>query len=153
MEEPENGIHPERIPAMIQLLRDLTTEVQEQDLVGDGNQLRQVIINTHSPSVVMQVPEDSLVLAEPVEISRDKVSFKALQLRCLPGTWREKSGILKPISRGQLLAYLNPVSHAAGNGWDGNGREQSASDNKRSRRVIDREDLRQYKIPFSEISQ
>src|ERR1035441_10339338 len=52
MEEPENGIHPERIPAMIQLLRDLTTDVRER--WPDGSELRQVIVNTHSPSVVMQ---------------------------------------------------------------------------------------------------
>src|SRR5208283_4538305 len=85
MEEPENGIHPERIPAMIQLLRDLTTDIQEHQSSVAGNQLRQVIINTHSPSVVMQVPDDSLLMAEPVEIKQNQVSFKALQLRCLPG--------------------------------------------------------------------
>jgi len=153
MEEPENGIHPERIPAMIQLLRALTTDVLGQQPDGTGNQLRQVIINTHSPSVVMQVPEDSLVIAQPVEIKRNGASFKTLQLRGLPGTWRERAGNLEPISRGQLLAYLNPVSHASGNGWDGTVREQGAAEDKRACRVIDREDLRQYKIPFSEISQ
>ena len=153
MEEPENGIHPERIPAMIQLLHDLTTDVQEQETTGIGNHLRQVIVNTHSPSVVMQVPDDSLVMAELVEISRNAVSFTALQLRCLPGTWREKAGELMPISKGQLLAYLNPVSRAAGNGWDGHFREHDASDHRRSRRVIDRQHLTQYRIPFSEISE
>jgi predicted ATPase len=153
MEEPENGIHPERIPAMIQLLRDLTTDVQEQQPAGTGEQLRQVIINTHSPSVVMQVPEDSLVMAEPIEVNRERVSFKALQLRCLEGTWREKSGNLKAIPKGRLLAYLNPVAAAAGNGWDGRIGERSAPDHKHSRRVIDRQDINQYRIPFSEISE
>jgi hypothetical protein len=153
MEEPENGIHPERIPAMIQLLRDLTTDDQEQQPAGTGEQLRQVIINTHSPSVVMQVPEDSLVMAEPIEVNRERVSFKALQLRCLEGTWREKSGNLKAIPKGRLLAYLNPVAAAAGNGWDGRIGERSAPDHKHSRRVIDRQDINQYRIPFSEISE
>jgi hypothetical protein len=138
---------------MIELLHDLTTDVQEQQAPGAGNHLRQVIINTHSPSVVMQVPDDSLIMAEPIEMSRNHVSFKALQLRCLPGTWRDKAGNLKPMSKGQLLAYLNPVSRAAGNGWDGNLREQAVPDSGRSRRVVDREDLRQYRIPFSEISE
>ena len=151
LEEPENGIHPERIPAMIQLLRDLTTNVQEQQPTGTGNPLRQVIINTHSPSVVMQVPEDSLLLAEPVEVSRNGVSFKALQLRCLSGTWREQSPGSNPISKGQLLAYLNPVSRSGKNGWDGSVLEQAASDEKRTRRVIDRDDIKQYKFTFSEI--
>src|SRR5262249_50392028 len=63
LEEPENGIHPSRIPAMLRLLEDLTTDVHEP--VGTDNPLRQVVVNTHSPLVVKQVPEDSLVVAEP----------------------------------------------------------------------------------------
>lgn len=153
MEEPENGIHPARIPAMIQLLRDLATDVREEQSEDTGSYLRQVIINTHSPSVVMQVPDDSLVMAEPVEVSEDHVAFKALQLRCLPGTWREKAGNLPPISKGRLLEYLNPVSRAAGNGWDGDPVERVPSTDRPVRRVIDREDLRQYSIPFSELAE
>lgn len=42
-EEPENGIHPFRIKAMAELLRDLSTDFSDADLP-----LRQVIINTHS---------------------------------------------------------------------------------------------------------
>jgi len=152
MEEPENGIHPERIPAMIQLLLDLTTDTQGKEPIGAGNPLRQVIINTHSPSVVMQVPEDSLVMAEPVELTRNQRSFKALQLRCLPGTWRAKTGDVKPISKGRLLAYLNPVGRGA-DAWDKHDPERDGPDDTRSRRVIDHEDLRQYKIPFAEIAE
>ncbi len=37
LEEPENGIHPKRIAAMIQLLRDITTDTDEP--VGPGNPL------------------------------------------------------------------------------------------------------------------
>ena len=151
MEEPENGIHPERIPSMIRLLRDLTTDVHEQQ--PNVSELRQVIINTHSPSVVMQVPDDSLLMAETVDVIRDKVSFKALQLRCLSDTWREKAPNPKPISRGQLMAYLNPVSRAVGNGWDESGREEGVSGEPCLRRVIDRDDVKQYRIPFSEISE
>ena len=153
LEEPENGIHPERIPAIIQLLRDLTTNVREQQEAGIGNQLRQVIINTHSPSVVMQVPEDSLLIAEPVEMTRDQVSFKALQLRYLAGTWREKTTELKPMSKGQLLHYLNPISLAEETGWDGSAHGADSSSETIPRRVIDREDIRQYRISFSEISE
>jgi hypothetical protein len=152
MEEPENGIHPERIPAMIQLLHALTTDSQKQS-AGAGQQLRQVIVNTHSPSVVMQVLDDSLVMAESIDVSRGRQSFKALQLRCLDGTWRAKTGTLKPISRGRLLAYLNPVALTGGDGWDGKAREQAVPDPSGPRRVIDREDLKQYLIPFAEIAE
>ena len=150
MEEPENGIHPKRIPAMIELLQDLTTDVRETDPGLLGNQLRQVIINTHSPAVVMQVPEDSLLMAEPVEVTRDNVSFKALQLRCLPGTWRDKAGKMEPISKGQLLAYLNPVALTPGGYRDEMTLLKNSLNGHRTRRVVDREDLLQSKIPFPE---
>ena len=50
LEEPENGIHPERVPAMLDLLKDLTVDTEEE--VGLDNPLRQVIVNTHAPAVV-----------------------------------------------------------------------------------------------------
>ena len=152
MEEPENGIHPERIPAIIELLQDLTTNTQDQDPNGARTQLRQVIINTHSPSVVMQVPEDSLVMAESVQLRADNTSFSVLRLRGLAGTWRDKQGTPEPISKGRLLAYLNPVSQISGDSWDAVSNGRASFDRRRPRRVVDRDDLRQYKIPFSELA-
>lgn len=49
-EEPENGIHPFRIKAMVQLLKDLSMDLDNPDIL-----LRQVIINTHSPSLLQEV--------------------------------------------------------------------------------------------------
>ena len=49
-EEPENGIHPFRIKSMLELLKDLTTDFNEEDLP-----LRQVIVNTHSPKLVSEI--------------------------------------------------------------------------------------------------
>ncbi len=46
-EEPENGIHPFRIEAMARLLKDLSSDFKENDI-----NLRQVIVNTHSPALV-----------------------------------------------------------------------------------------------------
>jgi predicted ATPase len=46
-EEPENGIHPFRIKAMTELLKDLSVDFEEEDAP-----LRQVIVNTHSPVLV-----------------------------------------------------------------------------------------------------
>jgi len=150
MEEPENGIHPERVPAIIALLRDLATDVDEE-ASELGNPLRQVIINTHSPSVVMQVPDESLVMAEAVDITGDPVPFRALRFRCLPDTWRATATKLETMSRGSLLSYLNPISLPPMLEEQGiHGR--SAPGRKPSRRVIDRKDLRQYSIPFDELS-
>jgi predicted ATPase len=49
-EEPENGIHPFRIEAMAELLRDLTTGFDNPEM-----QLRQLIVNTHSPIFVKEM--------------------------------------------------------------------------------------------------
>lgn len=49
-EEPENGIHPFRIKAMVSLLKDLTSDFSDID-----NPLRQVIINTHSTVFIREM--------------------------------------------------------------------------------------------------
>lgn len=46
-EEPENGIHPFRLKSMVELLKDLSADFDDPAF-----SLRQVIINTHSPSLV-----------------------------------------------------------------------------------------------------
>ena len=46
-EEPENGIHPFRIKAMTNLLKDLSSNFNDID-----SPIRQVIVNTHSPILV-----------------------------------------------------------------------------------------------------
>jgi hypothetical protein len=109
LEEPENGIHPERIPAMLNLLQDIATDVNEP--VGQDNPLRQVIINTHSPAVVLQVPEDSLLVAELKEAVLSDQRFKRVCFSCLPDTWRQKAPEeVSDVPLGDLLAYLNPIA-------------------------------------------
>ncbi len=49
-EEPENGIHPFRIKAMAKLLKDLSTDFSDLEMP-----LRQVIVNTHSPALVLEM--------------------------------------------------------------------------------------------------
>jgi predicted ATPase len=140
LEEPENGIHPERIPAMLQLLRDIATDVNEP--IGLDNPLRQVIINTHSPAVVMQVTEDSLLVAELKETIRSGQRYKRVSFSCLPNTWRQKApeGV-SIVPKGELLAYLNPVVPEKTE-FDSNGHKSS-----KVRRVADRPDL-QPLLPY-----
>lgn len=49
-EEPENGIHPFRVKAMAQLLKDLSA-----NFLDVTAPLRQVIVNTHSPVLVSEL--------------------------------------------------------------------------------------------------
>jgi AAA15 family ATPase/GTPase len=46
-EEPENGVHPARMKLTAELLMDLVSHFDE-----DVDELRQVIVNTHSPILV-----------------------------------------------------------------------------------------------------
>jgi predicted ATPase len=139
LEEPENGIHPERIPAMLRLLQDIAVDAQLP--VGDDNPLRQVIVNTHSPAVVQQVPDDSLLVAEPRELVRDGQRMRGVSFACLPDTWRARGAGIPTLSRGRLLAYLNPVADTASEGLEASGKHS------KPRRVVDREDI-QLMLPF-----
>ncbi|MFH1005998.1 MAG: AAA family ATPase [Candidatus Latescibacterota bacterium] len=145
LEEPENGIHPVRIPAILRLLQDIATDVNSP--IGPDNPLRQVIVNTHSPSVVKQVPDDSLLVAELKEMVRKDQRFKRACFSWLPDTWRaETAPKVHPVARGRLLAYLNPLLAA-----DEYSMSRPSKSKKRTpRRVMDRPDL-QLMLPFSEI--
>jgi predicted ATPase len=147
LEEPENGIHPARIPAMIRLLQGLATDPHEA--VGPDNPLRQVIVNTHSPAVVQLVPDDSLLVAEQTETAVPTLdgSIKGVTFSYLPDTWRAAKS-LEPLSlcpKGKLLHYLNPF---AGKAWDD---QESMPPGprrmRRSRRVVDREDVQPLLFP------
>jgi predicted ATPase len=107
LEEPENGIHPARIPAMIRLLQDIATNPKEP--VSPDNPLRQVIVNTHSPSVFLQVPPDSVLMALPAEVIHSGVRFGGVRFCCIPDTWRTRSPESHVCAKGDFLPYLNPV--------------------------------------------
>jgi predicted ATPase len=147
LEEPENGIHPARIPAIIRLLRDFATDPNEP--IGTDNPLRQVIVNTHSPSVVQQVPEDTLLIAEIKEFMREGNRMKGACFSCLPDTWRiKKSPNAKKeyiCSMGTLLDYLNPVRSAES--YDEISNVSTVVRRKIPRRVVDRPDV-QALLPY-----
>lgn len=85
MEEPENGIHPSRIPNLVQLLRDYAVDVDEP--VTSDNPLRQVLVNTHSPEVVRRVPLEEMVFVESASSTKDgQYSI----FRPISDTWRAK---------------------------------------------------------------
>lgn len=102
LEEPENGIHPSRVKSMLQLLQEIAVDPNYP--VDDENPLRQVIVNTHSPLVVQQVPEDSLLIAslEPEGSTGNKI----LQLAALPETWRSDAEGTRTIPLGDILQYV-----------------------------------------------
>ena len=106
LEEPENGIHPSRIPAMLSLLESIAVNSQEAADSSD-NPFRQVIINTHSPSVVSSLSHDTLIITRPIRENGSTVA----EFCCLEGTWRAKRdeslvNSMRVISKSDLLDYL-----------------------------------------------
>ena len=126
LEEPENGIHPARIPAILQLLMDIAVDTQQP--VEKDNPLRQVIVNTHSPVVFQQVPDESVVFVKTKEaIDEEGRLYKKAHFLCLSDTWRAK--VSEDAARGDLLPYLNPVL------------PKNYIEVSKQKRVVDREDM------------
>jgi predicted ATPase len=140
LEEPENGIHPQKIDAMIQLLKDISTDTQYA--IDENNPLRQIIINTHSPIVVQLIPAESLLVIETKETydSERKIKYFKTIFSPMANTWRAriKGDNITPVSLNKLLSYLNPVPKI-----------NSDENDKDCIRVADRKDVQQLKIDFS----
>ena len=164
-EEPENGIHPQRIGAMLRLLKDLAVDPDFE--IGVDNPLRQVIVNTHSPSVVAHVDEGDLLVAVPREIPQTidgkPCRCRAVEFSGLAETWRHKARLIaRPISLGQLQSYLNPIQlHQDQDTEESEGSETTSDattagstrrrgSEPRPRRVKDRDDVRQMFFSWSD---
>ena len=124
LEEPENGIHPERIGAMLRLLSDIV--VGTETVVDDDNPLRQIVINTHSPVVARLVDEGDLLFASLRAKRTKRGRIRELRLACLDSTWRSGQGA-DAIAKGKILSYLRGASEVD------EGRSKT-----RTRRVVDR---------------
>lgn len=118
LEEPENGIHPLRIPDVMALIKLLAHEpdgeVEEESQRSDVSP-RQVVINTHSPLVVADLDDDTLLMADTVNFKgREWAHFKPL-----PETWRADGlATTALVSRGALSRYL-------GSNWQASTRHAS----------------------------
>ncbi|MBB4906998.1 AAA family ATPase [Actinophytocola algeriensis] len=103
MEEPENGIHPANMDAMVHLVRDLA--VDPQATPGEDNPFRQVVINTHSPAIVQLVDPGDLLFADTaVRKGPDGSTAHVLRLRPMADTWRARGH--SAVTRADILPYL-----------------------------------------------
>lgn len=132
LEEPENGIHPKRIPAILELLADIA--VDPEYAVDADNPLRQVIVNTHSPSVFRQVPEDSVVFVKMSQLkdARGQVC-RGSRFHCLSDTWRAKKAEMPTLPLGDILAYFIVAPSA-----------DTSNGQPARKRVVDRADVQPY---------
>ncbi|WP_241787659.1 ATP-binding protein [Streptomyces sp. PRh5] len=111
MEEPENGIHPANLSAMVKLVRDLAVDADEQ--VDEDNPFRQVLINTHSPGVVQLVDPADLLIADTSTVPEaGGKTARSLRLRPLAGTWRAGGAERGYGTVADILAYLTTPPEA-----------------------------------------
>lgn len=110
-EEPENGVHPFRLKAMIERLRELVTD-PTSDEVDEQEPLSQMLLNSHSPVVLSCLEKDEAMFADMVSVvnpEEDKISRKTrirpvkLQGELLPEENREYVG------RVEVERYLHSV--------------------------------------------
>jgi predicted ATPase len=106
MEEPENGIHPARLPSMVNLLRDIAVDPNEPP--GPENPLRQVIVATHSPRFVQLQENEDLLLAERVRVKSPLSSNgrSTQTLRCLPLDGTTRARRQRGVGKGSIESYL-----------------------------------------------
>ena len=144
LEEPENGIHPAKIEAMLGLLRSLSQPEEPEkpeeknysdpwswlesiDPIGPkSGRLRQVLVNTHSPYLVEEVlrraPDDVLCAVLWMRQDPDGRRSSSASFHPLAGTWRvqrwkERGGprAMAPVSRSRLVDYLrDPAAEDTG---------------------------------------
>lgn len=106
LEEPENGIHPTRIPAIVRLLKDIA--VDSDYAVDANNPLRQVIINTHSTEVFQNCdPKSDVVYIDEATTTLGGVRARIATLRAPEPSWRlEFSDGISRMPPGRIGAYL-----------------------------------------------
>lgn len=97
MEEPENGMHPSRVPALVDLLRSYAVDPELP--VDLDNPLRQVVLNTHSPDVVRRLYDEEILFVE----SARRGNGTYAQIKHVMNTWRGE-GSTVPVQR--VAAYI-----------------------------------------------
>ncbi|MCH5645684.1 AAA family ATPase [Gordonia sp. ABSL49_1] len=111
MEEPENGIHPAKIEAMVTLVRELAVDPNESP--GSDNPLRQVITNTHSPRFVTYQQPGDILLASPRTVNTGSSNGTVETVAFVPlwDTWRSTAAEFA-VSKGFIGEYLSEPDDA-----------------------------------------
>lgn len=105
IEEPESGIHPRQMYKVLDLLRTIFDSSLDFQ--------RQVIVSTHSPSLVAVAPEDSVLFASQEPKSGLDKSPPTLRLQCLSGTWRGEFPSQQVAAKGDLIQFLGVIPNPA----------------------------------------
>ena len=107
IEEPENGIHPEKLPAMATLIHDLAVDVYNP--LDSENVMRQVVLATHSPYFLQLQDKDDVLLAKEIMMQYANSSVRAFRCYPLEGSWRAiADGARSALGMSMMRDYLQP---------------------------------------------
>ena len=107
IEEPENGIHPERLTAVAGLIRDLAVDADSP--IDAENIMCQVILATHSPYFLQLQDPNDVLLAQATMIRHGASSARGLRCYPLEGSWRaEFEGGGPALGLSMMQDYLQP---------------------------------------------
>ena len=119
-EEPENGIHPSCMKGLFSILSGLSTNTDKSlpDDYDTNDGIRQVLVNTHSPSLVSIVPEEDLLFAETARYFHEKFENPVIVGRFYPVKdelpLRMKGKERTYVSRIEVVKFLSSVKK---NNW------------------------------------
>ena len=120
LEEPENGIHPGRMDAMVHLIRSLAVDPNEAP--DFDNPLRQVMVNTHSPYYIRYDAfgkgKDNVLAAIATTTKREGQLATTVRLRPMTGSWRAKRDGGNSVSVDALADYLRTPDDALVLQWN-----------------------------------
>lgn len=102
-EEPENGVHPGRLKAMVKRLRELVTDPANEDVYED-EPLTQMVLNSHSPVVLAALEPGEMMFADTVSVVDPHLRSTTRKTRIRPvKPSRQTTLIIDPD-----LAYVTP---------------------------------------------
>lgn len=100
-EEPENGIHPARLRALIQRLKELVTDPLSHEQFGEVP-LTQLLMNSHSPVVLSALDQKELARFDDHIVFADLVTITDSQSGGISRKTRIRK--VRPKDQGELVA-------------------------------------------------
>lgn len=110
LEEPENGVFPERFGDLMNIIRASATDMEHDD---PDWPLQQTLVTSHSPLLLDAVPRESVVFLETVSrVENGTVSRVTLPRRILAPGERpvRRENEIPPVSEAELEEFRSPFA-------------------------------------------